>query len=189
MKKKIFIAGPMTGIPEYNRPAFLFAEEFLAQFYEVLNPARNFDGRTDLPWHMYMGETMGQVLQVNKIYMLNGWRKSKGATIEHLIASAMGIPIFNEALRVMEPESDYLPEATRLVFGSRGEAYGPPHEDFMRQWQIASRMGVKMESPLEVAKFMMAVKLSREINKPHRDNMVDLAGYVLCYKKCLEAGL
>ena len=41
MKKRIYIAGPMTGKPDLNRPAFVAAEKRLtAQGHFVINPHR-----------------------------------------------------------------------------------------------------------------------------------------------------
>lgn len=40
MTKKIYIAGPMTGLPEFNRPNFhLMATRLEKEGYSVLNPA------------------------------------------------------------------------------------------------------------------------------------------------------
>ncbi|HED2900646.1 TPA: DUF4406 domain-containing protein, partial [Citrobacter freundii] len=42
---KIYIAGPMTGIPKYNRPAFHFeAIRLASEGHVVLNPATLPDG-------------------------------------------------------------------------------------------------------------------------------------------------
>jgi len=72
-------------------------------------------------------------------------------------------------------------EAHNLVHGDRGEDYGHPLDDFSRTAAIASvLLSGKLKAPLEaedVALFMMAVKLSRIVNKPKRDSVVDLAGY------------
>ena len=70
-----------------------------------------------------------------------------------------------------------LAEAHRLVHGVRGEDYGHPYEDFSRMAKIWSAiLGVDV-TPEQVALCMIGVKISRECNKPKRDNRVDIAGY------------
>lgn len=70
-----------------------------------------------------------------------------------------------------------LDEAKRIVYGERGENYGHPFEDFSRTAQIWSAiLGIKIE-PEQVALCMVGLKISRECNRPKRDNVVDGAGY------------
>ena len=70
-----------------------------------------------------------------------------------------------------------LEEAKRIVHGDRGENYGHPFEDFSRTAKIWSAiLGVEVE-PEQVALCMVGVKISREVNRPKRDNIVDGAGY------------
>lgn len=70
-----------------------------------------------------------------------------------------------------------LDEAKRIVHGDRGENYGHPFEDFSRTAKIWSAiLGVTVE-PEQVALCMIGVKISRECNRPKRDNIVDGAGY------------
>lgn len=70
-----------------------------------------------------------------------------------------------------------LDEAKRIVYGDRGENYGHPFEDFSRTAQIWSAiLGIKVE-PEQVALCMVGLKISRECNRPKRDNVVDGAGY------------
>ena len=68
-------------------------------------------------------------------------------------------------------------EAHNLVHGVRGEDYGHPYEDFSRTAKIWSAiLGVDV-TPEQVALCMIGVKISRECNKPKRDNRIDIAGY------------
>jgi len=70
-----------------------------------------------------------------------------------------------------------LEEAKRIVHGERGENYGHPFEDFSRTAKIWSAILDIKVTPEQVALCMVGVKISREINRPKRDNIVDGAGY------------
>ena len=71
-----------------------------------------------------------------------------------------------------------LEEAQRLVHGDRGEDYGHPINDFTRTGKIWSAiLGINVSAE-QVALCMVGVKISREVNKPKRDNRVDAAGYL-----------
>jgi hypothetical protein len=53
--KRIYIAGPMTGLVEHNFPAFHAAADRLRKAgWDAVNPAENFGGRTDLPRETYL---------------------------------------------------------------------------------------------------------------------------------------
>ena len=79
-----------------------------------------------------------------------------------------------------------LEEAQRLVTGDRGEAYGNPYDDFSRTSAIwTALLADKLRPGEEITaqdaiRCMCAVKLSRDVNAPKRDNRVDLAGYAMC---------
>jgi hypothetical protein len=76
----------------------------------------------------------------------------------------------------MKKES-ILEEAKRIVHGERGENYGHPFEDFSRTAKIWSAIMDVEVTPEQVALCMIGVKISREVNRPKRDNIVDGAGY------------
>lgn len=76
----------------------------------------------------------------------------------------------------MKKES-ILEEAKRIVHGERGENYGHPFEDFSRTAKIWSAIMDIEVTPEQVALCMIGVKISREVNRPKRDNIVDGAGY------------
>ena len=77
----------------------------------------------------------------------------------------------------MDIRESILHEAHTLVHGVRGEDYGHPYHDFSRTAKIWSAiLGVDV-TPEQVALCMIGVKISRECNKPKRDNRVDIAGY------------
>lgn len=105
--KKVYIAGPMTGKPDWNFPAFFEAERQLSELgYEVINPAHN-DGptvelalqsagdpsRPNHTWAYYMKRDLPHVLAVDALCVLPGWQESRGAQLEVQVAEAIGLPL------------------------------------------------------------------------------------------------
>ena len=105
---KIYIAGPMSGVEDFNFPLFFETEKKLKELgYEVINPAYN-DGETleealamagtpdkpNNPWSYYMRRDLPHVLDVDALCVLPDWRRSKGASLEVHIAQALGLPIY-----------------------------------------------------------------------------------------------
>lgn len=79
-----------------------------------------------------------------------------------------------------EPET-ILQEAQRLVHGNRGADYGHPIEDYERTGRMwGAILGIPDIDPRICCLMMVAVKLSREVNKHKRDNLTDAAGYSEC---------
>lgn len=71
-----------------------------------------------------------------------------------------------------------LEEAQRLTGGDRQSDYGHPLDDFSKVTGMAMALwGRGPQTPREHAIYMCLVKIAREVNKPKRDNRVDLAGY------------
>ena len=87
----------------------------------------------------------------------------------------------------MKPKSILL-AAEALVNGDRLSAYGPVAEDFGRTAAIYSAMMGRPTSPVELICALLAVKLSREMHKHKRDNLVDLCGYAELLNQLLEGG-
>lgn len=103
--KKVYIAGPMTGYPEFNFPAFFRAQaDFEARGWKVFNPAakdeeanihemeayktgdavvaikEGFDYKGAFMWDC------DKVINGDGIFMLKGWEFSPGAVAEHAVA-------------------------------------------------------------------------------------------------------
>lgn len=110
---KIYLAGPMRGIPEFNFPAFYAAADRLrAEGHEVFNPAErdndvhgtdiskgNTAGDEELAAKQHgfnLREALGADLawicaKADAIALLPGWENSKGATAERAAAIALGL--------------------------------------------------------------------------------------------------
>lgn len=92
---KIYIAGPMTGYPDYNRAAFnAKASELMAEGHVVLNPAVLPGG---LCQSEYMDICLAMVRSADAIYLLNRWEDSVGARAEHALAEKLGLTVIYES--------------------------------------------------------------------------------------------
>lgn len=93
---KVYIAGPMTGLKDFNYPAFnAAAQRWRDAGFQVFNPAENFDGDTGRDYREYMREDLAMLLKVDAIALLMGWRLSRGARYELLTAQLLGLLIYN----------------------------------------------------------------------------------------------
>ena len=79
-----------------------------------------------------------------------------------------------------------LEEADKLINGDRKEDYGDVRESFERiakLWSVV--LGIEVTSK-QVNLCMMQLKMSREIGKHKRDNLVDICGYAALVDKLLD---
>lgn len=90
---RIYIAGPMTVLPDLNFPAFNAAADALrTQGWHVENPADHgvIEGAQ---WEDYLAYDITRLGTCGAIYLLPGWEKSKGATLEAHIAKTLGLQV------------------------------------------------------------------------------------------------
>lgn len=89
----LYLSGPMTGIAEFNYPAFHSAKATLeARGYHVLSPA-DLPLRDDWEWIDYILADIGSVFEADGIATLDGCEASKGARIEAQIGECRNLPI------------------------------------------------------------------------------------------------
>lgn len=90
--RRIYLAGPMTGLPDYNYPAFnAEAARLRAIGYHVENPAEN-EAPPCGTWEGYMRSAVRQMLTCDAVALLPGWLASRGVRVEHQLATELGIP-------------------------------------------------------------------------------------------------
>ena len=93
---RVYIAGPMSGLPELNYPAFHAAALTLRTgglFVE--NPAENEAPEPSPTWADWMRLGLTQMLTCSHVLLLPGWQKSRGAIIEARTALDLGMIVFD----------------------------------------------------------------------------------------------
>lgn len=112
MAGNIYVAGPMTGYPDYNFPAFFETAEALEDGgWRVYNPAAHdldvhgsleaataaFKANPNRMLRDCLHWDLGVITdKCDAIFMLKGWENSKGARAEHATALALGLEIIYE---------------------------------------------------------------------------------------------
>lgn len=200
---RVYIAGPMTGIPLYNFPAFdRAAVQWRAEGWDVVSPAdltreywrrefgAEFDPENTDPsiaaggnvYREFLKEDVRAITNCDAIALLPGWERSEGVALELTVARALGLTEYDAETMAGPPKGEtILQEAQRLVHGDRGAAYGHPIEDYTRTGRMwGAILGIPDIDPRIACLMMGAVKISREVNASKRDNRTDLAGYAEC---------
>ena len=100
---RVYIAGPMRGLPQFNFPAFDRAAAMLKDAgHDTVNPADldreiGFSPEQDTITHGFMREAMRRdltaVCECDAIAMLPGWESSGGAKVEWMLATYLGLEV------------------------------------------------------------------------------------------------
>lgn len=94
MSARVYVAGPMNGLPDLNFPAFHAATAQLrAGGVRAVNPAE-INAAAAGQWVDCMRADLKQLVDCDAIVLLPGWEKSKGATLEHTVAVALGLRVY-----------------------------------------------------------------------------------------------
>jgi len=91
--KRIYLSGPMTGLPNLNFPAFNSAAAALrGKGLDVINPAEiNVEG--EKTWHACVRADIKALCDCDTLCLLPGWENSSGAHIELNLAHRFGMRI------------------------------------------------------------------------------------------------
>lgn len=195
---KYYIAGPMTGLPSFNHPAFFEMEDVLTMEYGVVNvenPARIADGDYTKEYSYYMRESIIRLMTCGGVVFLPGWENSTGARLEYHVAKLLDMDLIDHSFRELSSHQiDVIPSnkgatplptsaticqmADKVVTESRQNDYGHPFWNFS---DIAKIWGVVLDkdniTPEHVAQCMIGTKMARQKHKFTLDNLVDIAGY------------
>lgn len=90
--RTLYLAGPMTGLPQCNYPAFTAAAQHLRGLgYDVLNPAENTPPSCGT-WAGWMRLALAQLVRADAVAFLSGWELSAGANREREVAHWLAMP-------------------------------------------------------------------------------------------------
>lgn len=147
---RVYLSGPMRGLPEHNFPTFNRAAARLRDAgYTVLNPAESpFEHRTQCLRH-----DIQLLLIVDAIVVLPGWQDSPGARFEVAEAWQIGIPVFTmgENFRgglVLEPLKTC-------------SVYLPREDQYLNQRPLLGLCGYAQAGKDEIAKTLVQLGWSR----------------------------
>lgn len=116
--KRIYLSGPMAGIPEHNFPAFMaHAAQLRAAGYDVVNPAEiDNSGKT---WEGCLRADLREMCTCDAIALMPGWEASKGANLELHVAHRLGMEVMH-----LPPQFDLVAHLRRqAAFSAR--TFGP----------------------------------------------------------------
>lgn len=96
MSLKIYISGPITGIPSNNIHAFREAEEKIRSMgMNPIVPHDFFEGvdTQDFVWEDYMKKCIKELMNCDAVVTIEGWNDSRGAQIEVDLARKLGFEV------------------------------------------------------------------------------------------------
>ena len=116
MTTRVYLSGPMTGMPGLNFAAFNAAAAMLrAEGVEVVNPAEI--KLANPTWEACMRADIKALCDCDAICLLPGWEQSKGSHLELHLAHRIGLVI-----------TFYTAAGTMACSGAFGAELCPPEE-------------------------------------------------------------
>ncbi len=92
---RIYVAGPMTGYPDLNFPAFHTAAAALRVRGHHVENSTEINADPKAPWLDCMRMDIARLVTCDAVYLLPGWEKSRGAKVEHGLAVGMGFHVIH----------------------------------------------------------------------------------------------
>lgn len=115
---RVYLSGPMAGLPEHNFPAFhAHAKKLREAGYDVVNPAEiDNAGKT---WEGCLRADLREMCTCDAIALMPGWETSKGANLELHVAHRLGMKVLH-----LPPQFDLVTHLRRQAdFSAR--TFGP----------------------------------------------------------------
>lgn len=103
----VFISGPMTGKPDFNRDEFYTEASALGKYgFTVLNRAVLPEG---LEHHQYLAMSLVMLEQADAIFLLEGWENSIGSRAEDIRARELGLMFTGQSWDVVRAAAAFQP--------------------------------------------------------------------------------
>lgn len=157
---RLYLAGPMTGLPEHNYPAFnALAAKWRDRGYYIWNPTESFNGRTDLPRNDYLrNDIRALVNEAQAIMLMPGWEHSPGARLELAIAQEFGLPAYDSMMNPInawvtlvpsveqgKSRFDQLLDQMRAIHAAKRSDYTGTSGDILHNYRTSARLaGIPM---------------------------------------------
>ena len=91
---KLYVSGPMSGLPNNNKPAFnKAAKKLRKKGYRVVNPAELDSGEPCDTWEDCLRRDLRFLTTCDAIATLPGWTHSRGALLEIHVGHALSFPV------------------------------------------------------------------------------------------------
>lgn len=146
--KKIYIAGKITGFPQYKEK-FQSAEHMLGDIWGMspMNPARLPQG---FSWDEYMHICFSMIDVCEYVFFLNNWKESQGAIKEYEYAVKKGKKIlFEEVRELRKSNTDFLNSLLDEVIVRITKAL-PATENkiFLKFWILRTRLAAQISKKI-----------------------------------------
>lgn len=109
---KLYISGPMTGLPGNNFNAFNTAAKVVRMLGHIpVNPVE-INPDPDTSWAMCLRADLKALCDCDGIVLLPGWEKSKGAQLELHVAHRLEMSVY--FIDTLQPAPSPFPPAFRV---------------------------------------------------------------------------
>ena len=90
---KLYLSGPMSGMADFNFPAFhAEAKRLRSLGYVIVSPAE-INPDTKMTWEQCLRDDIKALCDCDGIALMDGWEGSKGAHLELHIAHRLGLEV------------------------------------------------------------------------------------------------
>lgn len=102
---RLYLAGPMTGLPEFNYPAFhAAAKQLRGAGYAVENPAESEMPLEKPEWSDWMRLAIEKLIRCDHLAFLPGVMGSRGGRIKCNLASALSMNVLPVTVWLADPQ-------------------------------------------------------------------------------------